>query len=410
MALEEPRAPGLDNDSDKVVDALDRLSDRLESADRAAQSGSGALMSGARLAGAGVVATGTAIGVHRAARAAGGYGNMAVGAARTAGTLPGAIGGLAGGVGGKAAKALMMLRFAGPAMMAVAGGVMMGRAVFGGGGGGSRGGGGGGAGRELERQTDLLAKLYRESQVQSKSAAKLQAIAVSRQDPFGATANQTLRRMRQQGTLVTAGETYRASRYQAALGERSEASQAIKRALDDILLPLRTGLVRAQSMGLRFINSGVRGAPVAGSMLGALGNSSLPGVLPGQNSMLQWGYRGARWGYNQLSGFLGGNTPNPMTTGPLGGSLQRELFQMQLEGPGRVAGSSPTVRAGTAGEYAFRVQQQTRQLNREIERDWQDKVLSLLDQLVELGKISEDERFKAERRFNRQATVEGVSG
>jgi hypothetical protein len=373
----------------ELTDSIERLTQRLDSIDRAARAGERAVYGGLRLAGAAAVATGGAVVAGQQVRRHG----FAGAATRAYGTFQ--AGKMIRGVTGGG-----LLRMAGPAGFAIAGGLAIAsqlKNLFG----GQRGGSAGVFAENAKRQTELLGNLYRQSLRQTRSTEMLTAIAAARADPLGGTARAARARLASQGTAPTRGEAYRAALLTSARGEVGEARSAISRLLRDLLTPLRTAAALNQSAMLRGVNDTLR---FRGGITGQLGRlQTLQGITSGNP------FTAVRYGMNRISDLRNMQaTDNTLNRGPLGGPVERALFQLQTYGPGQVGRPPASVRGGGMSEYAFRVRRQYEEFDRERIREWQDKVLLALESLVQQGKLSADELYQKQVEFSRVPRIDGV--
>lgn len=89
---------------------------------------------------------------------------------------------------------------------------------------------------------------------------------------------------------------------------------------------------------------------------------------------------------------------------------QRDLLRLQTRGPGAVMTPAPTLRAGTEGEYAMRVQMQRQELALRQTVEWQNKVLSLLEQMVAADELTPEELVRQQIKFGREPNRTNVEG
>ena len=259
---------------------------------------------------------------------------------------------------------------------------------------------------ELRRQTQLLQQLVVQARTQNVSIRRLQTITASQTDPFRRGANFFAGTLNEQGTLVT--------RFQeSAVGGLSAEGQRLQRARDslDRTRSARSAGFTIARQRLQAILLERRAAAEQGF---ALDFGNRPSVSSGFGA-------GFRAGLDQPGTFTGGvlqsrralnqafanQQIDPLSTGPLGGLIQRQLaFQLQ-RGPGNRINPPPTIRAGTIEDYEFRVRQQYRGQARESTVRWQNEVLRLMQLLVDRGNLSEDQLYQQKLGFGRVATSVG---
>lgn len=243
-----------------------------------------------------------------------------------------------------------------------------------------------GQGEELQKQTQILQALLLEARAANVSTARLQARRAAAADPFDPSINRQTERMRLAGTLSTAREERRLG--QLAISERrlAEAREANQRINASLTAPFRTAFnnlrAGANNLGTSFTrgfvggSDAIQGLSPGNTFTGTIGQR-LGDLLAAWVAPFGAGSEDA--GREAIFGT--GADGNPLTSGALGGPLQRQLARLQRRGPGQITGAAPTVRAGEVSEYQFLVQRQTEQQNRENTLRWQREVLSVLQQM-----------------------------
>lgn len=362
---------------------IDRAARTIDASSRAMQSTTRAITSGLVLAG-----TGAAI---RADYKRGGVSRMLTsGLQRHAlGTM---MGGAAarGGMMGSILRGGQMIAGLNPyvrlAMMgiAIAGGVKALR--------GDRRARSGGTDMEVQKQTALLSRLVQESVRTRQSVADVAVANVMAADPFRRSFASSRQRAMAMGAVPTPLERSNIP-YQATLEQNTEmARQAAERAKAG-RHPGITGLRQAGRTVYEQFRTGIHRTLTRREQL-----PTQPG--PADQFFAPFNDMFTRMANSQLQA---GRTAQQQRL-----IRSSALDRLMMEGPGNVMTPTPTIRAGTDAAYRHEYMQERRAMQTQMTREWQDKVLTLLQEMVRQAEAGPDDLARMETRFGRPLTFFGV--
>ncbi|GAF86117.1 unnamed protein product, partial [marine sediment metagenome] len=238
-----------------------------------------------------------------------------------------------------------------------------------------------------EKQTVIMGELLKESRQTNRSVSSVQAGRLAAADPYGRGIGYWQTSMayltpspferRTLGGLASSRLRNTATR-EAADRARGATMAPFKRLGTD----LSTSYHGLRAQATRGLFAGATNPSGTGFLAGAA-----TGGLPG---MLYAMYAGVSKGID-VSLYGGGPRKDMMNALRAQGRKGRvgALNRLQARGPDVTPGAAPGFRAGSAEEYAFRVQQQTNARNIENTIRWQDQVLQLLREMVQEGTITD---------------------
>ena len=257
---------------------------------------------------------------------------------------------------------------------------------------------------ETKKQTTSVGELVRTSLEQNRAPGVVEARRFAASDPFarGFAFNQA--RMRQLGIQ----STYLQRAQFAGLADTERELTAMREARGRFVGGLAAPY---KQMGLNIEKFLVRGQLGIGrhvtepTQLGMALRASLMG-MPVLNALVATD-TATRFGFMAPDGE---GLQEGVTQRMRSIQRQRDLLRLQTRGPGAVMTPAPTLRAGTEGEYAMRVQMQRQELALRQTVEWQNKVLSLLEQMVAADELTPEELVRQQIKFGREPNTTNIEG
>lgn len=249
----------------------------------------------------------------------------------------------------------------------------------------------------------LMQQLLNEAKAQNLTLQEIQTSNMAARDPFRRGQAYATAMAQQRGNIMTGAQQLGGMAYidaQNRLRDARSTHQNITRGLSS---PIGAGYNNFKAAVLENANAFSSGM--------IAGRSASEGRNP-------TGAFAATLGAGVRDLFLGGSgstaldvfgrmraAMDPETSGPLGGRSFRQLAFLRHQGPGNILSAPETVRAGTTGEYQLRVRMQREEMQRQIQAEWNRKVLALLEKMANRGDVNPDEVWRFKLQTGR---IEGV--